>query len=344
MTLKTATFYGLLCFECGVKSHDPSPKHQPDIHLNLWEHGDSILLDIGLMLDVNHPCKSIDVFFPWAQENNNYIDLLDRISGSAAITAIFNESLLITQTSNNSGIIISNPLTKQEEFVVVKSNGAIVSRSHDDNSHAFSIDLATLCERAKHLSSSVEKMYIRFRVKNIPKSFYSVGLNQADKGFTSSWQYTEIIDFRLNVRRGVPADLEASIGKFLDFGKVHLFLMRSREHDLVFQDTLFRACRSLEDEDFWADYSLNGIDEKGDAKSRVKRSFGYQWTKKSIVGSNEFIKEFSILARFKKIEFTIKKFIIYALLLGALGNGLWDGVKWIYGTISPSKQVNFPKS
>jgi hypothetical protein len=32
--------------------------------------------------------------------------------------------------------------------------------------------------------------------------------------------------------------------------------MRSRDKDIVFQDKLFKASRSLEDEEFWAQYSI----------------------------------------------------------------------------------------
>lgn len=342
MNTKTATFYGLLCFESGF-TQDKNPKLQPDIHLNLWEHKDNVLLDIGLMLDVHHPSKTIDIFLPWSNDKNTFTDLLNKISNNPAMSAIFNESLLTSSKSGDNGLIVSNTNSKEEQFVVIKAQDAITTRSHDLNSHILSIDIDKLSKNARILSESAERMYIRFRIPNIPKGFYSVGIDKNDKGFSSSWQSTEIIDFRLNVRRGVPAGIESSIGRFLNFRKVHLFLMRSRDHDLVFQDDLFKACRSLEDEDFWADYSLNtnnkNSDELSTAKKMVKDSFGYQWSKKLDSKTNELVKEFSILARFKKMEFTLRKFIFFAILLGALGSASWDGIKFIYSTINSQKST-----
>lgn len=341
--MSTAPFYGLLCVESGVRV-GLLPTIQPELHLNLWEHGDNVSLDIGLMLDINHPSSFISLYFPWAQKSNNFDDLQDLISNSSAMPAIFNESWSITKKPGQSGAIVSDSTAVNKDlFVIVpttstpRSNDALISNIHDSCSHSLTLDISKVAVKARNLSQSADKMYVRFRVNHVPKNFYAVGIDPTDKSFISSWQSTEIIDFRLNVRRGVPPNFVPNLGTFLNFSKVHLFLMRSREHDLVFEDTLFKACRSLEDEDFWAEYSLNTTPHKGRklslAKKRIKDSLGYQWTKKSILinnGPSALVTEFSILARFKKIKFNILIFILVALLIGASGNALWDLIKVIY--------------
>jgi hypothetical protein len=199
------------------------------------------------------------------------------------------------------------------------------------SAHVLSLDIAQLRTKSNGLSSSSPKLYVRFRIRSVPKSFYCVGIAQRDRWWVSSSQRTEIIDFRLNVRRGVPADLERSIGPFVDFSKVHLFLMKSREQDIVFEDTLFKSCRSLEDEEFWAGYSSDGTEaDKRNSLLNVKQSLGYQWSKKGGPDNKAPVKEFGILARFKKVEFGIGKFLVWVLILGALGNALWDGIKFGY--------------
>lgn len=161
----------------------------------------------------------------------------------------------------------------------------------------------------------------------------------------SSWQRTEIIDFRLNVRRGVPLGLEHSIGRFVQFAKVHLFLMKSRNQDIVFEDTLFKACRSLEDEKFWADYSLPKVADSRARKknlAHVKKSLGYQWTKVSVAtagGTITPVKEYGILARYKDVRFGILKFVLIALVVGALGNALWDAVKLRFGETPTARKI-----
>ena len=345
--MNSAPFYGLICIQSGVRV-GVKPDIRPELHLNLWEQGDDVSLDIGLMLDINHPSASIALYFPWEQKAKNFDDLQELISTSAAMPAIFNESWSIINNPNGQrgAIVYDSTVTKNELFVIVpttvipSTDSCLTSNVHTDFSHSLTLDILKAVKKATSISASAKKMYFRFRVNHVPKHFYSVGIDPADKSFISSWQSTEIIDFRLNVRRGAPLDLVPNLGTFLDFSKVHLFLMRSREHDLVFEDNLFKACRSLEDEDFWAGYSLNTTPDKDRkmslAKKRIKDSLGYKWTKKNkklIDNTTEWVTEFSILARFKRVKFNILLFIIVALLIGAAGNALWDLVCYIYGIV-----------
>lgn len=315
---------------------------RPELHLNLWENGESVHLDIGLKFDLKDPSKTLELFFPWAlvgsadSKPSDVEDLANRITGSDAIPAVFNESWSVTSNPKNSGFIISNPSDRAPLFTIVDATNSLSAKAHNDKSHVLSINVEDLKQKSLALAPQAPKFYIRFRVKSVPKNFYCVGIDQKDRWWLSSWQRTEIIDFRLNVRRGVPTDLENSTGLFVEFSKVHLFLMKSREQDIVFEDTLFKSCRSLEDEEFWAEYASNGTDaDKRNSLSNVKQSIGYQWSKKADDENSSLVKEFGILARFKKVEFGIRKFLIWALVLGALGNALWDGLKLGYDKIFP---------
>ena len=337
-----SNFYGLLCFSIGDMS-SAGDYARPELHLNLWEKDESVHLDIGLKLDLNDPSKKLELFFPWSfvgpieGKSRNVEDLANRITGSDAIPAVFNESWSVTTTSKNSGFVISNPSTKASLFTIIDATNAISEKVHNEKAHIISINIEELKQKSKAMDEHAPKFYIRFRVKNVPKNFYCVGIDQKDRWWLSSWQRTEIIDFRLNVRRGVPTDLENSTGSFVEFSKVHLFLMKSRDQDIVFEDTLFKSCRSLEDEEFWAEYSSNGTEsDKKESLSNVKQSIGYQWSKKGDHEDNPYVKEFGILARFKKVEFGIGKFLIWALVLGALGNVLWDVVKLGYDKFIPA--------
>lgn len=341
-----ANFYGLLCFS---KEASPSKVEyvRPELHLNIWEKGSEVHLDIGLLLDKNDPSASLELFFPWklisaeGQKTPDIEDLAKRISTQDAIPAVFNESWSVTSHANSSGYVISEPTNKKELFTVIDSSTVLRAKEHGDKAHVVSINVRDLLIKSSSLSEQAPKVYIRFRVKSVPKDFYCVGIVQKDRWWLSSWQKTEIIDFRLNVRRGVPADLEQSVGSFVEFSKVHLFLMRSRDQDIIFEDTLFKSCRSLEDEEFWAEYSSNGsIEDKKRSLENVKQSIGYQWSKKRGQEINATVKEFGILARFKKVEFGIGKFLIWALVLGALGNAMWDGTKLIYEKLKPETAVS----
>lgn len=356
--------YGLLCFAQGGNTlvgppqpSSTSPQAQatrpwlPEIHLNIWERKskkgavDEAFLDIGLMLDINDPTSSIELIFPWKVDLSAVEDLFAIISKPEAIPAIFNESWAITVIGSDA--VVHDPNKISESFAIVSALGIFTASQHGVHD-AISINVSKLISKAKTaaqaVGSSVEKAYLRIRVHDIRRDFYCVGAGEhRDDWWMPSWQHTEDIDFRLNVRRGAPPGLERAIGRFLEFSKVHLFLMRSRDKDIVFQDKLFKASRSLEDENFWAAYSLGRSGVVADNLARVQKSLGYQW-KKTANATDGPVKEFGTLARFKMVEFGIGKFLLFALLLGAAGNVLWDTVKTSvmagYTYVAPEQPVD----
>jgi hypothetical protein len=349
-TDNTPSTYGLLCFSCGSRSSAPavaapaqSVSKLPELHLNIWErdpdrhskNSDSFL-DIGLMLDLDELADSIELVFPQKMPAASIVDLSPILAQAQAIPAIFNESWAIVHVgSHGSDSIVYDPANVGRSFAVVSIIGAIKETQHAGHD-ALSISVSELVARAKAVAQStgrnIERVYVRFRLLEFKRQYYCVGAGERKNDWWQpSWQRTEDIDFRLNVRRGAPPRLESQIGRFLEFSKVHLFLMRSRDKDIVFQDKLFKASRSLEDEDFWAQYSIYGTQLLREASlKRVQNSLGYHWK----AAGSEPVKEFGTLARFKIVEFGVGKFVAVAIIVGAMGSMLWDGTKELYGLLT----------
>lgn len=338
---KSPKTYGLLCLAAASKSKDNKSKF-PEIHINIWERenkknskNSNSYLDIGFMLDINDPTPSIALIFPASIPIKDIVDLSEVVSSPAAIPLIFNETWAVSSmSSQGTDSIVHDPNDKNMSFAIVNTNGAIEEKEYYGYK-GLSIDMQKIITKGKSIATNLQKeigrVYFRFRILEIKKSFYCVGAAEHNEDWWMPiWQRTEDIDFRLNVRRGAPSGLESSIGHFIEFSKVHLFLMRSRDKDIVFQDKLFNSSRSLEDEEFWAKYSFTGNtggDEIEASRKRVTNSLGYHWKAKQT--SEVPVKEFAILARFKIVEFGIGKFLLVALLLGAAGSALWDGAKKI---------------
>lgn len=59
-----SSFYGLLCFSTGDMLTGKE-YIRPELHLNIWEKGESVHLDIGLMLDLDDPSGTVELYFPW---------------------------------------------------------------------------------------------------------------------------------------------------------------------------------------------------------------------------------------------------------------------------------------
>ncbi|MEN9480447.1 MAG: hypothetical protein RLZZ298_1842 [Pseudomonadota bacterium] len=340
--------YGLLCFaqnSSGSTTQSSGNFLLPEIHLNIWEqvsnkktNAVNSSLDIGLMLDVNDQTTSIVLIFPAKIDLATVADLSTVVSQPQAVPAIFNESWAVTSIgTQGKDTVVYDPSGRSKSFSIVSVEGAISETTHTGHD-ALSISIQPLIQRGKMVANStghpIERVYIRFRLLEFKQDFYCVGSRQdTEKWWQPSWQRTEDIDFRINVRRGAPAGLEGTIGHFLDFSKVHLFLMRSRDKDIIFHDKLFKASRSLEDEEFWAKYSIYGTQMTPEASlKRVQNSLGYHWKS----SCTEPVKEFGTLARFKIVEFGVGKFVAVALIVGAMGNMLWDGLKTGHAWLFPS--------
>lgn len=71
----------------------------------------------------------------------------------------------------------------------------------DSSAHA---DSVADVERPAKNNIVNKPRYIRFRIANIERAIYTVELEKRDKNIISSDIKTKIIDFRINVRRGIP--------------------------------------------------------------------------------------------------------------------------------------------
>lgn len=332
--MKKNIFDGMLFLQI-VEEENPEDENYkyPELHLNIWEIEKKSFLDVGLMLSTSEPAKFILLALPWIIKDSNIVDLECCLSNNEALKAVFNESLELTDRVENGGYKVINNFKESADFNIVKFDSSIqcVTEFNTDAS-IIAIDIEKLKKFSRKINDAAMKMYIRFRLDNLPISFYKVGIEQCDNVFHSSWQNIEIIDFRVNVRRNVPLDLlkkikakdffkerelqfspEGAEIKFLKFSKVHLFLMKSQSEEIVFEDKWFRSCRSLEDEGFWAKYS-NSKDVV------VKQSLGYQWSRVAAREGETSFDEYVILARFKKWQFASKRYAFIMLIAGIVGS------------------------
>jgi len=335
----------------------------PEIHLNIWEQeisgkeGEGVFLDIGLMFSINESAKTIELIFPWKVSLSEIKDLSGVIGASDAIPAIFNESWVVSDhcgdyvvhdprqaTGSGFSIVSIDKVLSEQDHEAQWGTGSTLKTS---TVHAISVDVDALKMKAKSAAEAtnrdINRFYIRFRVLNVRKNFYCSAAGDVKFDMSTVLQQkTEDLDFRLNVRRGAPPNLAKSLGKFLEFSKVHLFLMRSRDKDIVFHDKLFKAARSLEDEDFWARYSLKdpaaaSQGERDANLNRVKKNLGYQW--KSGGDGQPSVKEFGTLARFRIVKVAVWPFILWALALGVSGNILLELAKLCYSKWRPDGPV-----
>ncbi len=171
--------------------------------------------------------------------------------------------------------------------------------------------------------------YIRFRIRNIPPSVYSLKFNQRDRALISSNNETRIIDFRINVLRGVPEELITnSIPlSFPKFERIHCFLTTLRDEECASVTNNYKGYRSLMDEDVWNEYIRLDRSVAISSSNNVRNYLGYQWTASAGKEDDSYAKDLIVLGRFTKLRsnyWSIARFVILVIILGATGSGVWD--------------------
>ncbi|MEY8689300.1 MAG: hypothetical protein AB9M53_05410 [Leptothrix sp. (in: b-proteobacteria)] len=304
-----------------------------ELHVNLWEIGEEIFLDIGIMI-FDSRVERVIIDCPWRVAQSDLSDLGSQILGEQAVTAIFNESIEYTsETEAQSAKIKFNSGSKKgSEFEFQRLDQNSLRKGFKYNDLDGMVEPITsipvlLKAPTTNKSSTLPARYIRFRISNVPTRVYSTLYKQKDKNILSSTNMQTIVDFRINVRRGVPESILIHTDNlfFPKFKKIHLFGIFDRERELIFEGQGFKACRSLEDEKNWADYIHNNSITLDQVKQSIRKCLGYQWSGSS--EKNSPVQELTVLARFSQVKSDrtqVIRFMVIAFLVGAIGNGVWN--------------------
>jgi hypothetical protein len=322
-----------------------------ELHVNLWEVREKAskrqrktsALDLGVMISDWEAVEAVLVDLPWAVQREDVSDLGNRLNSEKTIAAIFNEIVRYDGCAGESFARVSfratDPVDQAAEdgkaFALLRLPGRAYSVNeirlgHGVSSTQLKIELPTFSELK---ATGAKKIYLRFRIDCVPRVVYSHTFEQADRNLLSSSLETRIIDFRINVRRGIPDELFATDKalRFPKFKKIHFFLTINRGQVCDFESKNFVGCRSLVDEAVWNEY-VHGTTSCASSDG-MKQFLGYQWTESASSHSNSRsrgVKDLVVLGRFSSYNSTFPKalrFLVVGLYFGAIGNGLWDVLK-----------------
>lgn len=314
-----------------------SPAPADELHVNLWEIAGKPFVDVGVMIDQPSEIEALQVDLPWSTEKSKVFDLGSRLVGERIVAAIFNE---IVHYSGSNDQMFANvtfvPPASGRDFVLARLS-----------SQDFTLEQIVLSDGSKTTRLKVRvpplrtasRMYIRFRIIEVPEDNYTSVFFQKDRSLLSSSLETRIVDFRINVRRGIPDDVLTSATnlRFPAWKKIHVFMTLDRGREMTFNNEKFVDCRSLEDEAIWNSYITFGNSD-GRTEPSVSAYLGYQWTSKS--KDTCPAKDLVALARFSKVTSSrayVVRFIVLALLLGAAGSGIWQATGELFEVSTPTK-------
>jgi hypothetical protein len=323
----------------GVPIESVSEQALDQLHVNLWEVNGSSVLDIGLMIHSWQIISAVQVDLPWKVSAQDVSDLGGRLNSEKTIAAIFNEVVQYNGSADQNYAEVSfrpgdhvglDPSRSRNHghFALLRlsTKAYTVSPVHSADGRVSSQLRVSLPAQIPSLKA--ERVYIRFRVRNVPSSVYCSIFPQRDRHLLSSSTETRIIDFRINVRRGVPEEILTSDDEvwFPKFKKIHFFLTTERSQICEFESQNFVGCRSLFDEDIWNEYLKSR--PTAAVQDSVRNYLGYQWT--AVTNSEKAVKDLVVLGRFSRHQSNwayIARFILLGLLFGMIGNALWDVLK-----------------
>lgn len=308
---------------------------EDELHVNLWETGRDRLspfMDVGVMIGQRGEYCAVVVDLPWKVELKDVSDLGARLNGEKSVAAIFNEVVHYDgfAEGNFANISFRKDGRDEKPFSLIRLNTQLFKVDPiflSDESLCTRLTI-TLPNRPAFVKEEDRRnsAYIRFRIRNIPSTVYSMEFIQKDRALISSNTETRIIDFRINVLRGVPEELLSGNEriKFPKFKRIHCFLTTIRDEVCVSDTEDYKGYRSLMDEEVWNEYirldSSVGISDE----SSVRNYLGYQWTASR---EGETVKDLIVLGRFSKVRsdyLSIARFIALVLIFGVAGSAVWN--------------------
>lgn len=309
-------------------------KRNDELHINIWEIGDKTsgpFMDIGVMISSRDHTGFVQVDLPWEVKKRDLSDLGAKLNGEKSVAAIFNEVVHYDgfAEGNFANISFRKDGKDEKPFSLLRLNSELfkIEYVHLSNG-ATSTRLMVEIPRPHPETLNKDKRisaYVRFRIRNVPEEMYTSTFEQKDRTIISSRTVTRIIDFRINVRRGVPEELlsGSETVEFPQFERIHCFLTTDRSEDCSSQGKTYMGYRSLMDEDVWNEYIRLDHRERISEENSVSNYLGHQWT-----ASNENgVKDLIVLGRFSKTKSGIGliiRFILLGIIFGATGNGVWE--------------------
>lgn len=274
--------------------------------------------------------EAIKIFFPFNVTENSYVASLGRTvcNTPTLISAIFNTRVKETKHDGERMDITF----RHEKDSKLRFHSQIALGPHGDgvtlNRLSGGSPGTTLSFPIKLFKREKEERlddlphYFRFRIKMSAedKSVISQTYSAKDSWLLSHFDSTEIVDFRVNEIRNLPAQIRSKLEYDSYISSVHFFLIRETNSEHKLSHTEFKRCRVLE-KDLWETY-LKEDDQRITLPEKMLIYHWREFSKRDQDGKLlEHLENFSAFAKFSKTvvsTFTIIVFILSLIVIGAV--------------------------
>ncbi|NBA84045.1 hypothetical protein GVN15_25745 [Pseudomonas putida] len=340
------------------KKTAPSPvgigQAEVELHFNYWSVSASSptaidYLDVGVKFSGIESFETIKIFFPFNVTENSYVASLGRTvcNTPTLISAIFNTRVKETKHDGERMDITF----RHEKDLKLRFHSQIALGPHGDGVTLSRLSGGSpgttlsfpikLFKREKEDRLDDLPHYFRFRIKMSAedKSVLSQTYSAKDSWLLSHFDSTEIVDFRVNEIRNLPAQIRSKLEYDSYISSVHFFLIRETNSEHKLSHTEFKRCRVLE-KDLWETY-LKEDDQKITLPDKM---LIYHWRELSKRDQNgkllEHLENFSAFAKFSKTvvsNLTIFIFLFSLIIIGAV-SGIAGNYAYTYMTEKPESK------
>lgn len=211
-----------------------------ELHINLWESekNDIQSLDIGLFCPLEDHSYNLVIKIPENHDINDFQDLYEEMKDDETSRNIFNCYVQVTPGKYCS-YALRNEEGKEPSFILLpvsKDNvqkdddGLVVNVNIPSKTDLVEVEESVFIENVKKSS----QIYIRLRINNIKKQFYSVYSEPINKPFESGYEQNEIIDFRVNdIKLLDECTQKKLITQKVSFSRIHFLLICDFEKNIV---------------------------------------------------------------------------------------------------------------
>ena len=314
---------GSLAIWCDV-AKEKIDGHTPEIelHFNIWQDlpkNEDGLIDIGIRFIEARTIESLFLYIPGTIEPSDIIDLFDKMRSDKALSAIFNDTLTLSDNSDDFFEAEKDGKTHLRILKIKQNEKSI--RKIEEKTRSDEKSTGSVIKFSKSLFERMNKVgdhYIRIRIPlkgNLKEIFITENFPN-DHIFLSSFYKSDLIEFRINERRNYGPNLIRNY-KLMDPPKiraVHYFLIRDLKSDFVRSHAEFRKMRRLEPL-LWEEY----LQELG---VNADNMIIYHW--RDVAKANSTVDDFIAFALFRTAKYNIMYFIIFILVAGAIGSGIFS--------------------
>lgn len=305
-------------------------KNITELHINYWSLEAKQVcnyLDIGLRLELKsrESLTSINFYFPFIVERDNYMGNLGNVvcSTNDLIELIFNEKLISSDEGINYKDISFDGkddecLRFYKDLDIGDEEGNVRLIIDEENKSSRIKIPKSLINTIDHNPEGLKIFhYFRFRLKLTSQQVKVLSQNYdpQDRLVVSKFEKTEVIDFRLNELRDLPAPISSCLNKNFVLKRIDFFLIRDIHDELKLSHDKYKRCRLLEKE-VWNPY----LEFKGTSAVLPTQMLIYHFTKDC---KTNHIDRFNAFAKFVRVKVTISSillFIFSVIMLGALGS------------------------